>query len=49
MEVNLSVDEIGLIRDEIRGITAKHGGNGMITYGMKKYDNLLEELQNQKI
>ena len=48
MEVNLSVDEIGLIRDEIRGITAKHGGNGMITYGMKKYDNLLEELQNQK-
>ena len=48
MEVNLSVDEIGLIRDEIRGITAKHGGNGLITYGMKKYDNLLEELQNQK-
>ena len=48
MEVNLSVDEIGLIRDEIRGITAKHGGNGMITYGMKKYDNLLEEWQNQK-
>ena len=48
MEINLSVDEIGLIRDEIRGITAKHGGNGLITYGMKKYDNLLEELQNQK-
>ena len=48
MEVNLSADEIGEIRNEIRGITAKHGGNGLITYGMKKYDNLLEEWQNQK-
>jgi len=48
VQVGLSQDEVGEIRDEIRAIMRKHNGNFFIKDGLSKYDGNLAAAQKKE-